>query len=249
MSSILIIGMGNVGKATARSLGGNVTFHDPPQGIINNNFNTYEHIFICVDTLQNGPQDYSDLDVVLLDISGYSGTVVLRSTVTPDKVIDIESNNNFNLIIFPEFMDHHDFKSQSMEHSRIVLGGDVDSCKDLLSVLYDNGYSWLKGDLIVSSVEASIIKLSANAALATKLITFNVIHDICQRYDADYDLVRRGVSDDDRIGYGHTLVPSPDDSQLGFGGHCLPKDIIAIAEIDNFNFFKKVREVNRLLGR
>ena len=52
---------------------------------------------------------------------------------------------------------------------------------------------------------------------------------------------------DSRIGIEHSVVPSPDDGKLGFGGHCLPKDIRAIAEIDQLGFFNNVLEINNKL--
>jgi UDP-glucose 6-dehydrogenase len=249
MHDMLIIGKGKVGNATAKNLSPQPHFHDPAKGFVVNNFNEYKYVLICVDTLQKGPYDYSDIDNVLESLFDYNGTVVIRSTISPDKVIEIKTNNNFNVIIFPEFLDRHDFENGTANNSRIVLGGEKEECKIFLKLLYNLGYYWLQPVHLVSDLEASIIKLSSNAALATKVITFNAIHQICNSYEVDYESVRLGISDDTRIGYGHTIVPSPDDGKLGFGGHCLPKDILAIAEIDQYNFFKFVGNFNKTLGR
>jgi UDP-glucose 6-dehydrogenase len=54
---------------------------------------------------------------------------------------------------------------------------------------------------------------------------------------------------DNRIGGGHSIVPSPDDGMLGFGGHCLPKDLVAISEIDTLGLFKKISDINNHLRK
>lgn len=250
MSKMLIVGKGNVGQATARSLPlATIDFHDPYKGLKVNNPNDYGHVIICVDTLQNGPKDYSDLDSVINYLDNYKNIVVIRSTIDPDKAIELREVFKDQLILFPEFMDHHDFKSQNDPASRIVLGGSRDKTAEFFELLGNLGYPWIRDTFFVSHEEASIIKLSANAALATKVIMFNAIYKICNNYSVPYADVRNAIGADDRIGIGHTLVPSPDDGQLGFGGHCLPKDIKAIGNIDTLGFFNFIENVNQILGR
>jgi len=250
MSNVLLIGYGNVGKATARSLPlANIEIHDPYKGLVVDNPKNYSYAIVCVDTLQSGPEDYSDLDSVLKYLSGYSGKVVVRSTIAPNKARELFKLFGNNLILFPEFMDHHDFKSQRDPASRIVLGGATEETQTFFDLLGDMGYPWIRETFFVSHAEASIIKLSSNAALATKVILFNTIYNICQDYEVPYDEVRKAIGADSRIGVGHTVVPSPDDGKLGFGGHCLPKDIKAIAGIDKLGFFSFIDNLNKKLGR
>lgn len=246
----LIIGKGNVGQATARSLPlATIDFHDPHKGFIVDNPNKYDYAIICVDTLQNGPDDYKDLDSVVDYLNGYKNIVIVRSTIDPNKAIELSKIFSDRLILFPEFMDHHDFKSQRDPASRIVLGGPIDKTNKFYDILADLGYPWIRDTFFVSHEEASIIKLSSNAALATKIVMFNAIYKICQEYNVPYEDVRKAIGADNRIGIGHTLVPSPDDGELGFGGHCLPKDIKAIANIDNLGFFNFIEILNKKLGR
>lgn len=77
-----------------------------------------------------------------------------------------------------------------------------------------------------SAIEASMVKYTVNSFLATKVAFFNSIYDICQKNNADYDIVRHIVTHDSRIGNSHTLVPGLD-GERGFGGHCFPKDTSA----------------------
>ena len=72
---------------------------------------------------------------------------------------------------------------------------------------------------------AELIKYAANAFLATKITFINEIADLCERVGADVQEVARGIGLDNRIG-AKFLHAGP-----GFGGSCLPKDILALVKI------------------
>lgn len=250
MSDVLIIGKGKVGNATAYSLPLlNPVFHDPFQGLVVDNPNDYKYAIVCVDTLQSDANDYKDLDSVTEYLKDYPGIVVVRSTISPQKALSLNNIFKDRLIMFPEFMDQHDFRNKTDHSTRTVLGGKAMVVSDFLNFITRSGYVSKDETFAVSLEQACIIKLSSNAALATKVVLFNAIYKICQDYNVSYDDVRLAIGTDKRIGIGHTVVPSPDDGLLGFGGHCLPKDIKAIAEIDSLGFFDQVDKVNSKLGR
>ena len=72
-----------------------------------------------------------------------------------------------------------------------------------------------------------MVKYVTNAFLATKVSFANEMYEICEGLDIDYDKVVEYATYDERLGKSHWAVPGPD-GELGFGGHCLPKDISAI---------------------
>jgi UDPglucose 6-dehydrogenase len=112
-------------------------------------------------------------------------------------------------------------------------------------LLIDSGYCTDESKYyLCTQQEASLIKLADNAFLSTKVTFFNAIYDICQRHGYDYETVRDGIILDQRVGSAHTIVPSPDDGMVGFGGHCLPKDLGVIAEIDRLNLFLGIKKIN-----
>lgn len=249
-SKILIIGAGKVGTATGIALNNNVTYHDPYKGIINNNYNQYEYAIVCVDTVQKGPNDYADLESVLteLDTMQYKGTVVIRSTVSPNKILEWNSKYSISYIMFPEFMPQQEGRLITDSAWTVVLGGLNDKTRAFASVLYANGYPGEREIYRhVSKEEACIIKLADNAGLSAKLIYFNAIYKICEKFGSSYENVRSVIGMDSRIGIQHSVVPSPDDGKFGFGGHCLPKDIKAISEIDDLGFFHNVDRINKEL--
>ena len=251
MNNILIIGAGKVGLATGKALSDAVDYHDPFKGVINDDFEKYEYIIVCVDTIQSGPKDYLDLEKVFdqIDAAGFSGLVVIRSTVSPEKIYYWNKEYSFNYILFPEFMPQRDGRLISDKAWIVVLGGDQSHTKAFADdVLFTNNYpAHLDTYNYVSKDEAAIIKLANNAALATKLIYFNTIYKICEDFGASYDAVRLAISMDDRINGAHSIVPSPDDNRLGFGGHCLPKDLLAIADLDKLGLFDTIDAINKKL--
>jgi UDP-glucose 6-dehydrogenase len=83
--------------------------------------------------------------------------------------------------------------------------------------------------------------------LSAKLTYFNAVYKICEKFGASYESVRNVIGMDSRIGIQHSVVPSPDDGKFGFGGHCLPKDIKAIAEIDDLGYFDGIDKINNHL--
>ena len=72
-----------------------------------------------------------------------------------------------------------------------------------------------------------MVKYFTNCFLASKVIFANEMKQICDTNSIDYDKVVEYALYDTRIGNSHLAVPGPD-GDLGFGGHCFPKDIKAM---------------------
>jgi UDP-glucose 6-dehydrogenase len=249
-TGILIIGAGKVGTATGVALNNNVDYHDPYKGIVNDNYSDYEHAIVCVDTVQNGPDDYTDLESVLdeLENKKYAGIAVIRSTVSPAKISEWDSKYSFDYIMFPEFMPQQEGRLITDEAWTVVLGGNKENTTAFGSKLYSNGYPGEREIYRhVTKEEACIIKLADNAGLSAKLTYFNAVYRICEKFGASYESVRNVIGMDSRIGIQHSVVPSPDDGKFGFGGHCLPKDIKAIADIDDLGYFDGIDKINNHL--
>jgi len=67
---------------------------------------------------------------------------------------------------------------------------------------------------------------------------------ICDNLDLDYDKVVEYATYDERLGKSHWAVPGPD-GELGFGGHCLPKDLSAIvSDFETLGLLEAVKKVN-----
>ena len=83
-----------------------------------------------------------------------------------------------------------------------------------------------------SGTIAEMIKYVTNTFLATKISFANEMYQLCEALDIDYDKVIEYARYDDRLGNSHWSVPGHD-GDFGFGGHCFPKDIAALAYVAN----------------
>jgi UDP-glucose 6-dehydrogenase len=248
---MLIIGAGKVGKATGDRLTCKVDYHDPFKQLIVpfDQWGIYDFIIVCVDTLQTDKDDHDDLQLVIQQItdSGYKGTVAIRSTIHPNFYKDHLTKVPFDVVMFPEFMVQRGDNTED-DPWVIVLGGSDESINDFAGALIYSTYTsnpYLFR--FMSGLEAVITKLAANATLAAKVITFNAIHQACESQNINFETVRESITTDPRIGASHSIAPSPDDGLLGFGGHCLPKDIRAMADIDPTGYFYSVSITNNIL--
>lgn len=103
---IVIIGMGEVGKATAHALPGLKSYHDPVKGFRVNNFNHYDVAIVCVDTPHLYSQDHQALENILISLQSclYKGKVVIRSTLSMKFLEHIENYYNLNIVEYQEYM-------------------------------------------------------------------------------------------------------------------------------------------------
>lgn len=251
---VVIIGKGKVGEATGQSLKCSVDYHDPAKGCVVTDFDSYDAAIICVDTLRENPYDHKALASVIkqLYLQRFKGLVLIRCTVSPEfiKAIDEDYQDRLRIVMFPEFMRQTDDLKMDTPWI-VVLGGDLDDTMAAKNLLQTVGYCTdIDKYHLTSRMDSAILKLCQNAGLATKVIFYNMVNEICEKYGANYNNVRIGVGADERVGIQYSLVPSPDDGKKGFQGHCLPKDVTTLTTVETeHGFFKKLLEINKMLGR
>jgi UDPglucose 6-dehydrogenase len=121
----------------------------------------------------------------------------------------------------PEFLREGFAVEDSLSPDRFVFGVASQRADDLLHEIYAapiaSGIPCLAMDLET----AELVKVSANAFLATKISFINAIAEVCEKTGADVVRLAEALGHDERIGR-RFLAPG-----LGFGGGCLPKDIRA----------------------
>lgn len=123
----------------------------------------------------------------------------------------------------PEFLREGYAVQDTITPDRIVLGVRTENshaeeiAREVYAAPIGNGTPFLVTDLATSE----LVKVSANAFLATKISFINAVAEVCEASGADVTQLADAIGLDERIGRKFL------GAGLGFGGGCLPKDIRA----------------------
>jgi UDPglucose 6-dehydrogenase len=180
--------------------------------------------FACVDTPPT-PSGDADLSYVwsVIDDLGDPGeaTLVMKSTVpvgTGERIraaLDQQGLDGVGYVSNPEFLSEGRAVEDFMSPDRIVIGSFDDAAGDRVASLYDG----FDAPVVRTSVaSAEMIKLAANAFLATRISFINEIANVSEAVGADVAEVAYGMGLDRRIGTSY-LNPG-----IGYGGSCLVGD-------------------------
>lgn len=215
-----------------------------------------EVCFITVGTPQfdDGSCDLTAVYSVVKDIAKYMNgykVIVNKSTVpvgTIEKISEILKSNtkfDFDLVYNPEFLKQGAAVDDFLSPDRIIIGAESKRAISTMQEIYSPFMRTANRIILMDIKSAEMTKYAANAFLATKISFINEISNICEKVGADIEMVRVGISTDDRIGK-QFLFPG-----IGYGGSCFPKDVnslISTAEklgCDN-GILKAVNNTNML---
>ncbi len=154
----------------------------------------------------------------------------------------------------PEFLREGHAVDDTLRPDRIVVGTRSERAVAVLREIYAKPVAKGTPFLVTDLATAELVKVAANAFLATKISFINAMAEVCEATGADVTMLSEALSYDDRIG-GRYLGPG-----LGFGGGCLPKDIRAfmaragelgvdqalsfLREVDAINMRRRARMVD-----
>jgi UDPglucose 6-dehydrogenase len=190
--------------------------------------------FLCVGTPQGegGQADLSYVnaaaDALAPHLAGKS-LIVGKSTVpvgTARQVLTrvraaAPAGEAVELAWNPEFLREGFAVQDSLTPDRIVLGVTSDWAAAQLRRVYTTPLASGIPLLVMDLETAELVKVAANAFLATKISFINAMAEMCEQSGADVIPLAEALGHDARIGRKF-LSPG-----LGFGGGCLPKDIRA----------------------
>ncbi|MFB8242412.1 UDP-glucose dehydrogenase family protein [Kitasatospora purpeofusca] len=214
-----------------------------------------EVVYVCVDTptTPSGDADLSRIWQVLDSLHGarHLAAVVVKSTVpvgTGARVRAAMDSAGLHAVGYaanPEFTAEGRAVQDFLHPDRVVIGSDDPDTTKLVAQLHDG----VDGPVVEMDVaSAEMVKLAANALLATKVSFTNEIATICEATGADVERVVGAV------GLDHRLGPHFMRAGLGYGGSCFPKDSRALRALSGnagyaFQLISSVIEVNDLQPR
>ncbi|WP_280263251.1 UDP-glucose dehydrogenase family protein [Nocardia abscessus] len=159
----------------------------------------------------------------------------------------------------PEFLREGWAVKDTLRPDRLVLGVDRERAaagwvEDLVREIYADLIAAEVPFLLTDLATAELVKVSANAFLATKISFINAVSEVCEATGADVTMLADALGYDARIGRRFL------NAGLGFGGGCLPKDIRAfmarsgelgadhavafLREVDNINMRRRAKVVD-----
>ena len=227
--------------------------------------------FICVGTPQRKGENAADTSFVFAaarslapHLSGRA-LVVGKSTVPVGTAAQLReclgegapAGAQVRLAWNPEFLREGFAIRDTVAPNRFVYGVDgpsADADVAVLDEVYAGPLAAGTPRLVTDFPTAELVKVAANAFLATKISFINAMAEVCEAAGADVVLLADALGHDDRIGRKFL------NAGVGFGGGCLPKDIRAfmaracelgadealgfLREIDGINVRRRSRMVD-----
>lgn len=231
--------------------------------------------FICVGTPQRNGSNAADMAYVDASIGSLAEhltrptLVVGKSTVPVGTAARLAerlraespAGSDVHLAWNPEFLREGFAVQDTIHPDRLVVGVTDPADADTLRQVYARQIADDTPFLVTDLPTAELVKVSANAFLATKISFINAMAEVCEITGADVTALADAIGMDARIGRRFL------NAGIGFGGGCLPKDIRAfmarageigadralmfLREVDDINLRRRTRavEVARDLAR
>jgi UDPglucose 6-dehydrogenase len=189
--------------------------------------------FLCVGTPQRADGLAADLGQLRAAVDALAPYLTRQSLVVGKSTVPVGTaealaarlaarspvGRDVDLAWNPEFLREGRAVSDTLHPDRIVVGVRSELAEKMLREVYapqlDAGIEMVVTDVAT----AELVKIAANAFLATKVSFINAIAELCEVTGADVTALRDAIGRDDRIGMRYLHAG------LGFGGGCLPKDI------------------------
>lgn len=192
--------------------------------------------FIGVGTPQAQNSDAADLKYVDAAVRGLiphlrpNDVVAGKSTVpvgTAARLAPEVADVGATLVWNPEFLREGFAVADTITPDRLVVGAPggregrdaIGSLREVFRAAIESGTPFIETDYAT----AELVKVAANAFLATKVSFINAMAEIAEVSGADVTQLADAIGHDARIGRKFL------GAGIGFGGGCLPKDIRAFS--------------------
>lgn len=228
--------------------------------------------FIAVGTPQKKGENAADLTYVYAAVEGLlpflsAGQMVVGKSTVPVGTAAVIANRieehvpGALLAWNPEFLREGFAVQDTISPDRLVYGvpagASGNRARALLDTIYAKALSENTPVVVTDYATAELVKVSANAFLATKISFINAMAEIAEVSGADVTQLADAIGFDARIGRRFL------NAGVGFGGGCLPKDIRAFSaraeelgrgesvaflkEVDAINLRRRQRAVDMVL--
>lgn len=193
-------------------------------------------VFVAVPT-PTTPDGYDDSivrEAVSLTRSG--AAIIVKSTLLPGTSESIQKEFPDRIVMHsPEFLRVTQAARDAAFPDRNIIGivreEDHPAAEEVMALLPSAPYK-----IICRAREAEYIKYAGNTFLYMKVLFANLLYDMARADGCDYEVIKKTVAADPRIGSSHLDVLHESGhvgskSGRGAGGLCFIKDIAAFREL------------------
>ena len=214
--------------------------------------------FLCVGTPQKKGEYAADMayvDAAFTSLVPHlrDGALIAGKSTVPagtaerlaDQLATTATAKDVELAWNPEFLREGFAVEDTLTPDRLVFGVRSAKAEARLREAFAPVLALPTPVVVCDFATAQLVKVAANAFLATKISFINAMAEVCEVTHGDVTKLSEALSHDSRIG-GRFLHAG-----LGFGGGCLPKDIRAFMAragelgVDQaLSFLKEVDAIN-----
>jgi UDPglucose 6-dehydrogenase len=215
--------------------------------------------FIAVGTPQRAGEDAADMTYVDAAVSALAGAISRDALVVGKSTVPVGSARRLKSVIAetkregveielawnPEFLREGFAVQDTLRPDRLVVGADSPRAHAVLREVYADALSRDTPYIATDFETAELVKVAANAFLATKISFINAFAEVTETVGGDIRTLADAIGLDNRIGRRFL------NAGIGFGGGCLPKDIRAlqarVSELGlerTMRFLSEIDEIN-----
>jgi UDPglucose 6-dehydrogenase len=197
--------------------------------------------FICVGTPQRPDGMGADLSYVETAVTNLTRHLRRRALIVGKSTVPVGTTEWVEQLVArhtdpalgvevawsPEFLQEGYAVEDVLRPNRIVVGVKTDWANGMLYAAHKGVFDLAATEdrevplVVTDFATAELVKVAANAFLATKISFINAMAEVCEVAGGDVTLLARAIGYDPRIGNRFLQAG------VGFGGGCLPKDIRA----------------------
>jgi len=197
--------------------------------------------FICVGTPQRGDGMGADLSYVETSVSNLARHLKRRALIVGKSTVPVGTAEWIEQLVAkhtdpelrvevawsPEFLQEGFAVEDVLRPNRIVVGVKTEWANGMLYAAHKGVFDLAATEdrevplVVTDFATAELVKVAANAFLATKISFINAMAEVCEVAGGDVTQLARSIGYDPRIGNRFLQAG------VGFGGGCLPKDIRA----------------------
>ncbi|WP_433725204.1 UDP-glucose dehydrogenase family protein [Actinoplanes sp. CA-051413] len=197
--------------------------------------------FICVGTPQRGDGMGADLSYVETSVTNLARHLTRRVLIVGKSTVPVGTAEWIEQLVAkhtdpelgievawsPEFLQEGFAVEDVLRPNRIVVGVKSEWANGMLYAAHKGVFDLAATEdrevplVVTDFATAELVKVAANAFLATKISFINAMAEVCEVAGGDVTQLARAIGYDPRIGNRFLQAG------VGFGGGCLPKDIRA----------------------